>query len=39
MAQLNPQEWLQIVILGDWPDYNTINNSWTFIGKKKMPCL
>ena len=25
--------------LGDWLDYNVINNSQTFIGKKKMPYL
>jgi hypothetical protein len=24
-----------MVTLGDWPDYNTMNNGWTLIGKKK----
>ena len=26
-------------ILGDWSDYNAINDDWTFMGKKKMLCL
>ena len=25
--------------LGDWSNYNTINNSQILIGKKKTPCL
>ena len=28
-----------MVTLGDWPDYNVMDNDWTLIGKKKMPCL